>query len=195
MLPSMRAETGRSGASSGGPEFDAAMRDLLATRKLRDQRLIAAAKNLAAGRIDEAKRVLAMVLTQHRGNPDALNLAAEIAGRAGQYHEAERLLSRCVEAAPGIAFYRYNHVLALEKLSRLDGALAETAILLADRPHNLIVRELKASLLRKMGSYADAAACYRALTADYPESSYVLKDSVLPCAISVDTVRNVHTLS
>src|SRR5215469_2581534 len=174
MLPSLRAETGPLGASSGGPEFDAAMRELSATRKLHDQRLIAAAKDLAAGRIDGAKRILSKVLARHRDNPDALNLMAEVAGRAGKHHEAEQLLSRCVEVAPGIAFYRYNHVLALEKLSRLDGALAETEILLANVPHNLIARELKASLLRKMGSYADAAACYRALTADYPESSYVL---------------------
>lgn len=173
MLPSLRAEAGSSGATSAGPEFDAAMRELLVTRKLHDPRVVAAANNLEAGRINEAKSALSRLLAQRPGSPDALNLMAEIVGREGQQAEAEHLLSRCVGAAPGASLYRYNYARALETLGKFDEALDQAEILVRSNPRNLIFRELKASLLKKIGNYTEAAASFRALAADYPESSYV----------------------
>lgn len=173
MLPSLRGDADLSYRSFAEPEFDEAMEALRASRKLRDSRLVAIAKNLAGGRVSAAKGALSELLAQSPHNPDALNLMAEIAGREGQHREAEFLLARCVQASPGIGYYRYNHVLALEKLGRLDGALAETDALLKSEPSNLVVRDSQASLLKKMGNYAGAAVCYRALAGDYPRSSYI----------------------
>jgi predicted Zn-dependent protease len=152
MLPSLRAGADRADASSGGPEFEAALKDLRAARPLRDARLIAVARQLTSGHIAEGKAALSAVLARHPSNPDALNLMAEIAGREGHYREAELQLSRCVKASPSADYYRYNYILALEKLSKLETALAETAVLLRSNPHQLIFRNLQALLLKKMGN-------------------------------------------
>src|ERR1700691_3041997 len=136
MLPSLRAAEGPD-PSSSGPEFEAAIKDLRAARPLRDARLIAAARELTGGRLKEAKDALSAVLVRHPVHPDALNLMAEVAGREGRYREAELLLSRCVKAAPAVEYYRYNYILALEQLSKLDSALVETEILLKGDPRHL----------------------------------------------------------
>jgi hypothetical protein len=54
MLPSLRAEPGASDFSSGGSEFDEAIETLRAQRRLRDPRLMAAAKDLASNCLAEA---------------------------------------------------------------------------------------------------------------------------------------------
>jgi tetratricopeptide (TPR) repeat protein len=173
ILPSLRTEGGPSEASSWGPEFATAFRALQATWTLHDPRLLAAAKEMDRGRAKEAKRALSRLLAQRPGNPDVLYLMAEIASLEGQHQEAESLLARCVQSSATSEFYRYNYVRALERLSKLDSALAETEILLRSNPRNLIFLDLKASLLKKTGGYIEAADRYRALAQDYPENSYI----------------------
>ncbi|MGH6878305.1 MAG: tetratricopeptide repeat protein, partial [Rhizomicrobium sp.] len=171
ILPDLESEAAV--LSSAAPEFDAAMAGLRAARPLRDKRLAAAAEDLEGGRVTEAKRALSKVLDQRPRSPDALDLMAEIAGREGRHGEAERLLARCVEASPSIALYRYHYVLALDRLGRLDSAIAETGILIEQSPRNPVFRNLKASLLKQIGNYGEAVSWYRGLAEDCPRASYV----------------------
>src|SRR5205085_6591762 len=172
MLPSLRAEAG-SDEFAGRPEFDQAYSALRDSWELRDPHLIAVSRDLAGGRVEEAKRALNEVLAQQPDNPDALNLMAEIAGGEGDNQQAEQLLARSVQSCPANEFNRYNYVLALEKLGTRDIALSETDALLASSPGNLLFRHLKALLLKKLEKYAEAVPWYRALAVDYPESAYL----------------------
>jgi tetratricopeptide (TPR) repeat protein len=173
MLPSLGAQAEAADASSGTPEFDAAIEALQATRPLRDPRLIAAAKDLERGRVNEAKAALSKVMDQRARNPDAFNLMARIADCEGRHQEAELLLARCVQSSPSIDLYRYNYTLALEKLGKLDNAIAETELLLEHSPRNPVFRNLKASLLARTGNHCEAVSWYRGLAEDCPESSYI----------------------
>jgi tetratricopeptide (TPR) repeat protein len=172
-LPGLREEAESSNGSLGGAEFDQAMLALRAGRKLRDPRLLAAERYLHAGHVNDAKRVLSKALSRRPENSETLCLMAEIAGREGRENEAQLLLSRCVRSSPAVEFYRYNYVLALERVGKIDSALAETGILLEPSPRNLIFRTQKASLSKKAGNYAEAARCYRALTEEYPENAFL----------------------
>jgi tetratricopeptide (TPR) repeat protein len=172
MLPSLLAAAGPD-EFADRPEFDEAINALRDAWKLRDPPLIAAAHDIASGRVEEAKRALNKALAQQPENPDALNLKAEIEGSEGRDQEAEQLLARSVQSCPANEFNRYNYVLALERLQKLDVALSETEALLASSPGNLLFRHLKALLLKKTGNYAEAVPWYRALAVDYPESAYL----------------------
>jgi tetratricopeptide (TPR) repeat protein len=150
--------------------FEKAREDLAVPWQVHDKRLLSAADALDDGRIDEAQRTVGKLLSRHPGNADALNLMAQIAHHAGRDAEAERLLDRCVGIAPHNQAYRHNYAVLLSHLGKADAALAETQKLLGKEPRNLLFRDLHASLLCKKKQYADAAACYRELTRDYPDS-------------------------
>src|SRR5215469_17962512 len=98
MSQSVPADASATMSRSDRPEFDDAIDALRATWKLRDPHLIAASRDLAGGRVDDAKRVLRKALAKHPRNPDALTLMAEIARREGRDQDAEHFLARCVES-------------------------------------------------------------------------------------------------
>jgi tetratricopeptide (TPR) repeat protein len=154
--------------------FERAREDLAVLWPVRDERLLYAARALDDGRIDEAERAVARVLSRHPANADALNLKAQIAHRGGRNEEAERLLARCLEIATHHQAYRHNYAVLLSYLGKVDAALAETKTLLEKDPGNPLFRNLCAELLCKKRRYADAAVYCRELTRDYPESPELL---------------------
>lgn len=176
MVPSLRREGRLTDAAEAGYDevwFATALEELRNARPLRDPRLLASLKAMEAGRGAEAKRTLSKYLVKHPRDPDALNLMAEVAHRAGRLQEAEACLARCVHWMPDHEVYRYNYVHVLLKMNKLEGALIETEILLKNNPRNPLYRNLKGSLLKKMERYPEAVAWYRLLAEDYPESSLI----------------------
>jgi tetratricopeptide (TPR) repeat protein len=150
--------------------FAKALQDLSDLWPLRRGRVRDAAHALNDGRVDEANRAIAKVLFKHPRDADALNLMAQICLHAGDNAGAELLLARCVQGSPHNEAYRYNYALVLSLLGKVDEALAETKALLEKCAGNLLFRNLCAALLCRKRHFADASACYRGLTKDYPDS-------------------------
>lgn len=163
-------EAAQPGADASGSLFEKARDDLAAVWPVRDERLLSAAKALEGGRINEAQRAVAKVLSRQPANADALNLMAQIAHHAGRNDEAEGLLARSVEISPDHQAYRHNYAVLLSYLGKVDEAMAQTRQLLEREPGNLLFRNLYAQLLGKKRQFAEAAACLRSLTDDYPDS-------------------------
>jgi tetratricopeptide (TPR) repeat protein len=147
-----------------------ARRDLYDLQPIRDPKLLEAADALEEGREAEARRIASKFLAKHPRNADALNIMAEIAGRAGNPQVAEQYLAKCVQNAPDHQAYRFNHALALMEFDRLKPALDEIEILLAKSPRNCLFRAIKGHLLNRTRKYAEAADLFRELTVELPGS-------------------------
>ncbi len=95
-------------------------------------------------------------------------MLAEIAGRIGRYDDAEPLLARCLELAPGFDAARHNHALVLYRQNRPSEAIVQVDRLLAAEPGHPAYRSLKAAALAQIGEYDAAIEGYRGVLQDYP---------------------------
>src|SRR6185503_14774105 len=93
---------------------------------------------------------------------------AETGMRLGRYDDAENLLARCVELAPGFTAARHNYATVLYRQNKPQAAIAETDRLLAEDPGNPGYRNLKAAALGRIGEYAGAIELYGAVLRDHP---------------------------
>ncbi len=139
----------------------------------RDPRLLAAASALVENRIPEAEARLRAQLRESPTDVAALRMFAEVAARLGRQDDAEHLLERCLELAPGFHAARQNYALVLYRSNKPQAALAEIATLLAIEPRNPAYRNLKAIVLGLIGEYAQAIALFGELLAEYPGSAKV----------------------
>lgn len=133
-----------------------------------DPKLMAAAAALCDGRIAEAEHGLRAVLKDRPTDVAAMRMLAETGMRLGRYDDAEKLLARCVELAPGFAPARHNYATVLYRQNKPGEAIAQADRLLADDPKNPAYRNLKAAALGRIGEYEAAIALYRAVLADQP---------------------------
>jgi len=96
---------------------------------------------------------------------------AEVAARLGRYHDAENLLARCLELAPGFAGARHNYAVALYRQGQHAAALPQLEQLLAAEPHNPNYHSLEAAVLAGVGEYARAIEIYVAVLKQYPNQA------------------------
>ncbi|MBL8199879.1 MAG: sulfotransferase [Chromatiales bacterium] len=134
----------------------------------RDPRLLAPAAALAEGRIAVAEHLLREHLKQHPTDVPAIRMLAEVAGRLRRYTDAENLLARCLELAPGFAAARQNYALVLHRQNKPAAALEQLDQLLAAEPRNPGLRNLKAAVLGSIGEYGPALDLYAGIVAEYP---------------------------
>ena len=134
----------------------------------RDPRLLAAGTALVENRIPEAEALLRAHLRQLPTDVAAIRMLAEVAARLGRHEDAENLLARCIELAPGFREARQNYALVLHRGNQPERALAEIETLLATDPANPGYRNLKAVILSGVGEYAQAIALFGQLAAEYP---------------------------
>jgi tetratricopeptide (TPR) repeat protein len=135
----------------------------------RDPALLEAAAALCDSQLAVAERLLKPYLAQHPTNAAAIRMLAEVAARLGRNEDAETLLARCVDLAPGFAEARHNHATILYRLNRWEESLAELDWLLARDPGHPGYRNLKAAALGRVGDYAAAIALYDELLKAYPD--------------------------
>ncbi|MEO8445829.1 MAG: sulfotransferase, partial [Gammaproteobacteria bacterium] len=135
----------------------------------RDPRLLAPAAALSDGRIAVAEQQLREHLREFPTDVPAIRMLAEVAGRLQRYADAENLLARCLELAPGFAAARQNYALVLHRQNKPAPALAQLAMLLQAEPRNPSLRNLKAAVLGSIGEYAAALELYAGLVAEYPQ--------------------------
>jgi tetratricopeptide (TPR) repeat protein len=95
-------------------------------------------------------------------------MLAEVAARLGRLGDAERLLERCLDLAPGFSAARHNYAVVLQRRGRAEAALAQVERLLRDENRNPGLRSLKAAVLGRLGRIDDANALYAEVLEDYP---------------------------
>ena len=138
-----------------------------------DPKLMSAALALAENRIPEAEAQLREHLRRHPTDVLAIRMLAEVAARIGRTHDAETLLRRCVELAPGFRMARQNFAMILHRQNKWTEALKEVDGLLVDEPSNPGLRNLKAAVLGRIGEYEPSITLYRAVLQDYPRQPKV----------------------
>ncbi|MDR6842700.1 tetratricopeptide repeat-containing sulfotransferase family protein [Pseudoxanthomonas sacheonensis] len=139
----------------------------------RDPQLLAAANALHEQRIPEAEALLRAHLKRSPTDVVAIRMLAELAVRLGRNEDAEHLLARCLELAPGFHAARQNYALALHRANKPARALAEVETLLAVEPDNAGYRNLKAVVLCRIGDYEPALELYAAILEDYPRHARI----------------------
>jgi tetratricopeptide (TPR) repeat protein len=153
---------------------DVAGADAAVARQMRatvaDPDLRQAADLLIAGRPAEADAQLRRIVAARPQDPLALWMAGDVASRGGRNGEAEALLRRALDLAPGFAPARLAYALVLTWLERVAAMLAEADRLLADKPGNPLYLHLRASALFRLGDDAAAAETYAVVLRAHPES-------------------------
>ena len=139
----------------------------------RDPKLVPAALALVENRIPEAEAELREHLKRHPTDVLAIRMLAEVAARIGRTHDAEVLLARCIQLAPGFRMARQNYAMVLHRQNKWTESLREVEHLLADEPSNPGLRNLKAAVLGRVGEYEASIRLYRAVLADYPRQPKV----------------------
>ncbi len=134
-----------------------------------EPQLLAAAAALVENRLAVAERLLRAYLIQHPTDVAAIRMLGETGSRLGRYEDAENLLARCLELAPGFAEARANYAGVLYRASKPGEAVAQAEILLRKDPRNPGYRNLLAASLARLGENARALECYASVLNDYPD--------------------------
>ena len=139
----------------------------------RDPRLLAPAAALCDNRIPEAERLLKQHLKQFPTDVAAIRMLAEVAARLGRLADAETLLARCMELAPGFSAARYHYALVLHRQNRTAEALPHIERLITEDSRHPGYRNLKAAALNRIGEYGQSLAIYEEVLAEYPQQAQV----------------------
>jgi tetratricopeptide (TPR) repeat protein len=139
----------------------------------RDPRLMRPAAALVENDIPSAEALLRAHLRQYPTDVAALRMLAEVAARLGRYQDAEHLLERCLELAPGFTEARANYATVLNRQNRATDALVQVNQVLAADPNNPNHRTLKANVLVNIGEYSQAIDLYAGFLAAYPRQARV----------------------
>ncbi len=139
----------------------------------RDPRLMAAAAALVENKLPQAEALLRAHLKQHETDVAALRMLAEVAARLRRYLDAQALLERCLELAPGFDAARHNYATVLFRQAKAAQALPHVQQLLAKEPRNPGYRNLKAAILAHLGDYAESIEIFQSVLAQYPQQSKI----------------------
>ena len=140
---------------------------------VRDPELVRAASALCENNLPVAEQALRQILAARPTDVAAIRMLAETGMRLGRYEDAENLLARCVELAPGFAAARHNYATVLYRRNKPEAAAAEVDRLLADDPKHPGYRNLKAAILGRIGEYEQSIALYGSVLRDQPRQPKV----------------------
>ena len=136
-------------------------------------RLVDAALALHDNRLHDAEPLLKQHLKADPFDVFAIRMLAELAGRIGRYKDAENLLRRAVELAPGFTAARANLALVLYRLNRPTEALEELDRARGEDPENINYSNLKAAALARIGGFDEAIGLYAQVLAAEPNQPKV----------------------
>ena len=135
---------------------------------IHDPAMVDAALALAENRLPDAEAALRGRLREDATDVAAIRMLAEVAGRIGRYGDAEKLLSRALELAPGFGAARANLATVYYKQNRFAEAAETLDAVLGDDPGNPAHTNLKAAALGRIGGYDEAITLYEELTRRFP---------------------------
>ena len=127
-----------------------------------------AAAALADNRLEYAETGIRQFLQQSPDDPVALRMLSEIALRRLDEVEAERLLRRCLELAPGFAAARFELAQLLYAEHRNTEVLPLIERLLAAEPGNLESLMMKAQTLRLVTGGREGVELMERVVAEHP---------------------------
>ena len=133
----------------------------------RDPALLEAALALVDGRLAVAEHGLRDYLKRHPTDVMAIRMLAEVGARLGRYPDAEALLVRALELAPGFAAARHNLAIVRMRVNKPESVIQDMDVLLAKDARNPNYRALKCAALVRLGEYETAIASYQSLLAEY----------------------------
>lgn len=136
---------------------------------IHDEAMVAAALALAEDRLPDAEGALRQRLREDATDVAAIRMLAEVAGRIGRYDDAEKLLSRALQLAPGFGAARANLATVYYKQNRFADAAETLDAVLGDDPDNPAHANLRAAALGRIGGYDEALALYEELTRRFPD--------------------------
>ncbi len=139
----------------------------------RDPRLLKPAAALCENDIPLAEALLRAHLRENPTDVAAIRMLAEVAARLGRYIDAENLLARCLELAPGFVPARVQYATVLNRQNRASEALTQIEPLLEREPGNPHYRNLKATFLVGIGEYQQAIDLYSGILTEYPHQAKV----------------------
>lgn len=131
-------------------------------------RLIEAAMALNANQLGRAEPLLKQHLKQDPFDVQAIRMLAELAWRIGRARDAENLLRRSLEIAPGFTAARSNLALLLHRTNRPVEALAELDKVRGEEPDETGHSVLHAAVAGGIGAYEEALALYEEILARNP---------------------------
>lgn len=153
-----------------GREAEAQAASLAAvSASVHDPVMVGAALALAENRLPDAEAALRARLKADATDVAAIRMLAEIAGRIGRYGDAEKLLTRALDLAPGFGAARANLATVYYKQNRFAEAAATLDTVLGEDPGNPAHANLKAAALGRIGGYDEAIALYEELTRRFPD--------------------------
>ncbi len=136
---------------------------------IHDEAMVDAALALAEDRLPDAEAALRQRLREDATDVAAIRMLAEVAGRIGRYDDAEKLLSRALQLAPGFGAARANLATVYYKQNRFADAAETLDAVLGDDPDNPAHANLRAAALGRIGGYDEALALYEELTRRFPD--------------------------
>ena len=134
----------------------------------KDRRLLTAAAALCENKIPQAEALLRAHLKKYPTDVPALRMLAEVAARLRRYADAEALLARCLELAPGFTAARHQHAIVLHRQNKPAAALRAVNSLLDKDPRNPGYNNLKAAILARIGELKDSIEIYAGVLTEFP---------------------------
>ena len=124
---------------------------------------------LNENRLDVAERILKPYLKDDPFDAAAIRMLAELAARIGRWRDAENLLRRAVELAPGWTAAKANLALALGRMGRPAEAIELLDEIFAEEPEELSHWNLKAATLGRLGDFEQAIQLYEGVLERSPK--------------------------
>jgi len=134
-----------------------------------DPQLMEAAAALCDNRLAVAEHILRDRLKRDPANVPAIRMLAETGARLGRMDDAEALLARCVELAPGFHEARHNYATVLYRQNKPAEAVPHLDQLLERNPRHPGYRNLKAAVMGRIGEYDASIELYDGVLRDYPQ--------------------------
>jgi predicted Zn-dependent protease len=135
--------------------------------------LIEAAMAINENRLDVAERILKPYLKEDPFDARAIRMLAELAARIGRVRDAEGLLRRAIEVAPGWTPPKANLALLLGRTGRPAEAMDLLDDVFAEEPDELGHWNLKAATLGRLGDFGEAIPMYEAVLRRAPKQPKV----------------------
>lgn len=134
-----------------------------------DPALLRAGQALVDNDLPAAESTLRPYLKRRPTDVKAIRMMAELAARIGRLADAENLLRRAIELAPGFTAARANLATVLHKQNRSGDAIAELERIEQEGSANLGHASLKAAALGRIGGHDEAIDLYRQLLQARPD--------------------------
>jgi tetratricopeptide (TPR) repeat protein len=133
-----------------------------------DPELMRAGSALVDNDLPAAEQILRPLLKRRPTDVAAIRMMAELAARIGRRVDAENLLRRAIELAPGWAAARANLATILHRQHRAAEALAELDQIERMGAADDAQRNLRAAALGRLGGYDEAIGLYRDVLSRHP---------------------------